>query len=448
MNATRRRFLSTIPAFTILPSGIVGSRTLKPSDKLHVAAIGMGGRIQGHVSQLLKLGHHVTAFCDVDENQIRSSQKRHGDAGAKVSTYSDYRILLDKEKDLDAVVISTPDHWHAPICRAAMAAGKHVFCEKPLTHTLSEARLLRDLSKSSEVVTQTGNQGSASPNLRRSMEVIAAGLIGDVTDIHVWHPVHGPPYGTDRPADADPIPTGLDWDFWVGPAPSRSYKSNIYHPGKWRAWYDFGNGTLGDFCCHSFNMPLRALNLDYPNKIAISGKKLGKETFPEACTVTYHFPQRGKRKPVKLHFYTGGDEPPETNTKELRNTFGGLPRVGCLLDGTKGQLSSGLWNSQCYVRLRGEPKFRGADNHEAAKKVPITLPRSKGHLEEWLDACRGDGTCFADFDLGGHLTEIGLAGVVALKLQENIDWDGPNMRIPGSNAADAYVNKESRPNYL
>lgn len=442
---SRRQFLAAAGSTLILPAR---AKPLPASKRLTVAAIGMGGQVQGHVRKILELGHHMTAFCDVDDNQIQSSQKNHKEAASEIKIYHDYRVLLEKEKDLDAVVIATPDHWHAPICRAALALGKHVYCEKPLTHTLAEARELRLLSRDSKAVTQTGNQGSASSNIRRSMELIAAGLFGDITDIHVWHPVHGPPYGTDRPPGKDPIPQGLDWDFWLGPAPVRPYKEDIYHPGKWRAWYDFGNGTLGDFCCHSFNLPLRALDLGYPDKISISGRTSGKESFPEACTVSYQFPEKEKRAPVKLHFHTGGDEPPEEITRQLIDTFGELPRVGCLLHGTKGQLSAGLWNSECYVRLNDEAKFRGAGNHEAAKAVAETIPRSKGHMEEWLDACRGDGEVFADFDHGGHLTEIGLAGIVALRLQKDIAWDGENMRIPGMPEADGYIRKDDRKTYL
>ncbi|MFT4641358.1 MAG: putative dehydrogenase [Verrucomicrobiales bacterium] len=441
----RRRFLAAAGATVALPSH---AQVQKPSDKLSIAAIGMGGQIQGHVGKLLKLGHHLAAFCDVDENQIRNSQKRHGDPVAKIHTYKDYRVLFEKEKGIDAVVIATPDHWHMPICRAAMAAGKHIYCEKPLTHSLAEARELREASRASKLITQTGNQGSASPNLRRSMELIAAGVFGDITDIHVWHPVHAPPYGTARPEDADPIPEGLDWDFWCGPAPARPFKAEIYHPAKWRAWYDFGNGTLGDFCCHSFNMPVRALDLDYPEKISVSARKMDQETFPEACTVIYHFAAKGKRGPMKLHFYTGGDVPPESSTKELSATFGGLPRVGCLLEGTKGQLQSGLWNSQCYVRLNDDAKFLGADNHEAEKAIPESIPRSIGHMEEWISACGGEGTCFADFNFGGHLTEIGLAGVVALRMQKEIPWDGPNMKVPGMPEADRFIRTEDRKTYL
>jgi hypothetical protein len=194
-------------------------------------------------------------------------------------------------------------------------------------------------------------------------------------------------------------------------------------------------------------MPVRALNLDYPTRIEISGAGMGKESFAAACTVHFHFPARGGRGPVRLHFYTGGDLPPVDVTASLIGTFGSLPRTGCLLIGEQGQLQSGLWNSDCYVKLNSDVKFTGADNHPAAKQIPITLPRVKGHIDEWIDAIQGGPKVFADFDLGGHLTEIGLSGIVALRLQKSIDWDGPNMKVPGMPEADTFIRKAERTKY-
>ena len=449
---TRRTLLKTAGSaagsLLILPGGGLHGQEPKPRGQLKVAFIGMGGQIQGHVSQILKLGHHVAALCDVDAGQMAQSQKRHGDGAAKAALYHDYRVLLEKEKSLDAVVIATPDHWHAPICRAAMEAGRHVYCEKPLTHTIAEARQLRELAKASKVITQTGNQGSASNNLRRSMELIAAGLFGEITEVHAWHPQHSWPSGVNRPEGSTPVPSGLDWDFWLGSAPVRPYQPKIYHPADWRGWYDFGNGSLGDFCCHTFNLPLRALQLDYPTRIEVSGTGLGMESFARACTVRLHFPARGSRGPVVLNFYTGGDLPPENATAWLRESGGSLPGNGCLLIGTKGQLQSGLWNSDCNVRLKDDKRFAWAGNHPAAGEVPESIPRVQGHLDEWVDACLGGPKVFSDFDFGGHLTEIGLAGIVALRLQQNIDWDGPHMKVPGLPAADQFIRREERGKYF
>ena len=449
---SRRGFLKTTGLATssllILPGGVLRGQSRKPGDKLNVGFIGMGGQIQGHVSQILQLGHHAAVLCDVDAGQIAKTRQGHGEGVSKAVAYNDYRIMFEKEKSLDAVVIATPDHWHAPICRAALQAGKHIYCEKPLTHTIAEARQLRELAKASKVITQTGNQGSASGNLRRSIELIQAGLFGAINEIHAWHPPHGWPSGEDRPLGSDPVPGGLDWDFWLGTAPVRPFKAGPYHPAQWRGWYDFGSGSLGDFCCHAFNLPMRALDLDYPTKIDVSGTGMGKESFAKTCTVRYHFPARDKRGPVQLNFYTGGDLPPAAVTAGLRQTSGNLASTGCLLIGDKGQLSSGLWNSDCYVKLNDEKRFIGADNHPAAKDIPQSLPRVKGHIDEWLDACLGGPKVFSDFDFGGHLTEIGLAGIVALRLEKNIGWDGPKMKAPGTPAADRLIHPEERGKYL
>ncbi|MCE2695268.1 MAG: Gfo/Idh/MocA family oxidoreductase, partial [Verrucomicrobiaceae bacterium] len=191
----RRSFLQNTAAAAstlILPSGLLRGESAR---KLNIGFIGMGGQIQGHVSKIVQIGHHVGALCDVDSAQIENSKKRHGAGVADAAVYSDYRVLLEKEKSLDAVVIATPDHWHATICRAVMNTGKHVYCEKPLTHTIAEARELREMARTAKVITQTGNQGSASPNLRRSMELIGAGFFGAISDIHVWHPTHSWPSG-------------------------------------------------------------------------------------------------------------------------------------------------------------------------------------------------------------------------------------------------------------
>lgn len=453
-NQSRRSFLgasAAVASFHILPSGILYGES--PNDKLSIAFIGMGGQIQGHVSNLINQGQHVAAFCDVDKNQINRSKARHKEAVAEAKEYADYRTLLEQEKDIDAVVIATPDHWHAAICKAAMKAGKHVYCEKPLTHTVAEARELRELARDSKVVTQMGNQGSASSNLRRSIELIEAGVFGPVREVHIWHPSHGWPNGQKRPEGGDPVPAGLDWDFWCGPSPLRPYKNNLYHPGQWRGWYDFGNGALGDFCCHSFNLPMRALHLDHPSHIGVRGEGLGFESFARSCTVSYTFPANAKRDhAVKLYFYTGGgtDVPPEYAVHAAKITFGNgkLPREGAVLIGDKGVLNVGLWNSQCYVKMAGEERFLGAAKHEASKDIPQHLPRVQGHMHEWVDAIRGKGKTFSNFDVGGHLTEVGLAGIVALKLQQDITWNGEAMTVPGNDKAAALIDTETRSTYL
>jgi len=427
MTIHRRTFLhagaaaGAVSTFNILP-GFANP----PNETLSVAFIGMGGQMQGHVANLLNQGHHAAAFCDVDPNRIRMSKARHGERVAKAAEFEDYRKLIEAG-GFDAAVVATPDHWHAPIVKALMKAGIHVYCEKPLTHTVAEARELRELAR-----------------------LIAADVFGPVREVHVWHPSHGWPSGDKRPDGEDAVPSGMNWDFWCGPAPLRPYKNGIYHPGKWRGWYDFGNGALG---CHSFNLPLRALHLDQPSRIAVRGEGLGLESFARSCTVSYTFEPNDKRDhAVKLHFYTGGgpDIPPEYSVHAAKQTFGNgqLPRVGAILIGDKGCLSSGLWNSQCYVKMAGEQRYMGAGKHEASKDIAQTLPRVRGHMHEWVDAIQGKGTTFADFEHGGHLTEIGLAGIVALKLQRDIEWDGENMKVPGEPAAAELIDKPVRSDWI
>jgi len=450
MRITRRQFMAGAAAAMSAPyifsrSALGADAPGASKDRLNVACVGLGRRIPGHLKGLtLRLKQNIVALCDVDETKIAAARQIIGDDGAKPKAYRDYRKLLESEKSLDAVIVSTPDHWHAAICTAAIRAGKHVFCEKPLAHSVAETRRLSELSRQAKVITQTGNQGSAAPTLRRSIEAIQAGVMGDIREVHVWHPSHGWPCGIDRPAGEDPAPAGLDWDFWVGPAPMRPYKDGMYHPIKWRGWYDFGGGSLADFCCHALNLPVRALKMGYPTKISISGTGMGKESFPASCTVRFEFPARQKLPAVTVFWYTGGEMPPERVTKDLPATFRKIPYLGCMLLGDKGDLSAGLWNDECTLKLKGEPKFRGVMNHEALKDIPHTLPQSDGQLDEWVSACLGGPKVFSDFDIGGHLTEIGLAGVVALRLNRDIEWDSQAMKVKGAPEAAALVDLPCR----
>ena len=414
------------------------------NNKLNIACIGLGGQMQGLMKGATELNHNIVALCDVDSNRIAESRKNLGAAGEKAKAYKDYRELLEKEKSVDAVIIATPDHWHAAICVAAIKAGKHVYCEKPLTHTIGEARQLAAVAKKSKVVTQTGNQGSASPNFRRSMELIQAGVIGSVSEVHLWHPRHGWPCGIETPTTSEAIPDGLDWDFWIGPAPMRPYQKGIYHPAQWRGWYDFGGGSLADFCCHGFSMPVRALDLDYPNKIEISGTAIAKDSFPKTCRVHFSFAARGNRGPVSIHFHSGGDLPDRQVTAGMKETLDKVPETGCLVLGDKGTISAGLWNNECRIKMKGETSFNGI-NHDAAKPIPETLPRARGsHIQEWIEACKGQGKTFSPFEIGGHVTEIGAAGLVALRLGRNIEWDGATMTVKGSPEAATLVRPQHR----
>ena len=408
------------------------------------------------IPELGKIGQQIVAICDVDKRQLDSALQINGLTQAK--PYHDYRELLDKESGVNAVIIGTPDHWHVPICKAALQAGKHVYCEKPLAHSIAECHALEKLALSHpKLATQTGNQGCSTEGFRRSLEVIQSGLLGDITEVHVWHPAHSWPNGVDRPSDSDPIPEGLDWNFWLGTAPPRRYKNEIYHPGKWRGWYDLGGGSMADFCCHGFQLAYRALELDAPTRIEASGDDLGHESFPTRCTVTFEFAAKSQRGPVKLYFYSGDKHfPPE------QITGGPVDSTGCLIVGSQGTLSAGLWNTDCNVRLKGASEFRGADQPEIAK-LAKTQPRidtevlkwdpkraAKGqrprwsqvnnsHMFEWVLACAGDAKSYSPFEIGARITEVGMLGVLALRMQKPIFWDAQKRQALGLPEADAII---------
>lgn len=412
------------------------------NSKLNVGFIGLGGQGRSRLDEILGCGANVVALCDVDEHQLAEAKTALKKTAFTPNVYVDYRDLLETQKDLDAVVIATPDHWHAIIAIAALKANKHVFCEKPLTHTLEEARELRHLVRvKKQLVTQMGNQGSASPNLRRGIEVIQAGAIGRVNEAHCWvkngagcHP------GLAQPTVGDPVPTGLHWDAWIGPAPFRVYKRDYYHTWNWRGWYDFGSGVMGDFGCHALNLPFRALKLDYPQRIEAQGDLTGLPTYSANNRIRFQFAQRGEIAPVDVHWYDEGVMPgSDILPASLVTGLGEAPDNGVLLLGENGFTFGNAWTGSDYIQLKDEKKISGILNHEATKDIAESLPRSPGHLKEWVDACAGGPVTFSDFETGGHLTEIALAGVVALKMQQPLDWNGERMRAENAPAAKKFI---------
>jgi len=456
---SRRDFirLGALTSAASLNAGRALASTIPPGRDLTFACIGMGGQMRGYlVPELAKLDQRIVAICDVDQRQLDAALQTEPLAEARV--YRDYRELLDRETDIDGVIVATPDHWHVPICREALDRGRHVYCEKPLAHSVVECRELEALAAAHpDLATQTGNQGCSTEGFRRSFEVIRSGLLGRIDEVHVWHPAHGWPNGIDRPPGSDPIPAGLDWRFWLGGAPERPYREAIYHPGKWRGWYDFGGGSVADFCCHGFQLAWRALDLGAPTRIEATGTDLGHETFPTRCTITWHFPAKGARAPVKLVFHSGDNNlPPEEITR------GPAGQTGCLVVGSEGTLSAGLWNTDCQVRLAGEESFVGADC-PAIARIEKTEPRietealkwdpakaAKGerprwsrvnnsHMFEWVLACDGGTKTYSPFEIGARITEVGMLGVVALRLGGPIEWDAATARVRGRSDADAIL---------
>lgn len=439
---SRRQFIGTAAlassAFMVLPSRVLGRGGFKsPNEKLNIAGIGVGGQGGHDLSQLTS--ENIVALCDVDAAHAGGVFRRY--AGAKV--FKDYRKMLDEQKDIDAVVIATPDHQHAIISMAAMRAGKHVYCEKPLTHTVREARQLTQTAREYKVATQMGNQGQASEQTRRLCEFMLDDAIGPVREVHVWtdRPSNGLfneywPQGVERPKDTPPVPKTLDWDLWLGPATERPYNP-IYLPFRWRGWWDFGTGALGDIGCHAFDPVFRALKLGAPTSVEASSTRVNQETYPLASMVTYQFPARGTMPPVKLTWYDGGLRPPRPEELEAGEMMGAN---GHLFIGDKGK----ILNQEGYRLL---PKSRAKAYGDPPKK----LARSIGHYKEWIAACKGGAPGGSNFDWAGPLTEAVLLGNVALRLQmreeltkKKLLWDSANLKFTNSDTANQFLQTEYR----
>ena len=305
---------------------------------------------------LLSCGVRLAAVCDPDPRQVqrarRDALRRGGEETKSAKSYGDYRRLLDNAASFDAVVIGTPDHWHAPLCKAFIAAGKHVYCEKPLTHSVAEARELRELVRRSKVVTQMGNQGSASASMRRCTELVRAGALGQVREIYDWG--IGVAASEGNAPGVDPIPKGFNWDLWVGPSATRPFVKDTYHPQKWRRWWDFGNGGLADFWCHAFNMPMRALDLGYPDRLVVNLRD-GNEV-PGKAAVEFHFPAHGSLAPL-VFYWQGEGRPPAALIQPVIDAKK-LPTGGLVIVGDKGSIYTSHWNTEGLIRLAGEPRLK------------------------------------------------------------------------------------------
>jgi predicted dehydrogenase len=402
-----------------------------PNDRIGVAIIGAGGQGGGNLGNVAKNDFvNIVALCDVDERRAAASFKKY----EKVPHFADFRVMLEKQRNIDAVVVSTPDHTHAIASITAMRMGKHCYCEKPLTHSVYEARMMREVARKHKVATQMGNQGTSNATLRTAVEVIRSGAIGPVREVHVWtnRPGRFWKQGLSRPQDTPEVPRGLNWDLWLGPAPQRPYHS-AYVPFAWRGWWDFGTGALGDMACHTMNLPYMALQLGYPTSIVaeVDGK-VNNESPPNGCMVTYEFPARGNQPAVTLRWYEVRRPPMELLMGQK------MVDSGCLLVGAKGTLYSASDYGGGY-RLLPEKNFKG---YEPPKP---TLPRSPGHHREWLEAIRGGRPAMSNFvDYSARLTEVVLLGNVAMRVGKRITYDGDSGRCPGIAAADQYLRREYR----
>ncbi len=443
---SRRAFLSATAgaafSFTIVPRHVLGGPGhTPPSERINVAGIGAGGMGGGDIATVSKLGANVVALCDVDETRAAGSFRAFPDA----RRYKDSRIMLDKEaKNIDAVTIGTPDHIHAVAAMAAIRAGKHVYVQKPLTHTLHECRELTKAAAAAKVVTSMGNQGHATAGARLTNEWIQAGVIGEVREVHVWSDRAGRLWkqGIGRPPDTPAVPPTLDWDLWLGPIRERPYHP-AYAPVSWRGWWDFGTGALGDMGCHIIDHPVWALKLRAPTSVEarttldgsfLDGNRPNFETYPVAAIIYYEFPARGNLPPVTMTWYDGGlmpAAPPELPRGQR------LPDNGVLYIGSKGKMF--------HSSHGGMPQLLPTELHEQAKVVPQTLARSPGHYEEWVEACRGGKRPTASFDYSGPMTEIVLLGVLSLRAPgTRLEWDSENQKVKNAPELNQYVHTEYR----
>ncbi len=451
---SRREFVKRTSITTgaaVLSFPFVG-KVLGANDRINIACIGCGGKGDSDSSDAAGCGGNIVALCDVDNNTLARKAKQFPNA----KHFNDYRQLFDKMgSEFDAVTVSTPDHNHGLAASHALMMGKHCFCQKPLTQTVYEARTLRRLAKEKKLATQMGNQGSAENGLRRAVEVVQAGVIGNPLELHVWtnRPIW--PQGLDRPPGSDPVPDYLNWDAWLGPAHERPYKQDVYHTFKWRGWYDFGTGALGDMACHTVNMPFRALKLGYPTGVECEiDSRVYPETFPLTSRIRYEFPEREGLPPVKFWWYDGNPNesfkpirPTADATKEIVATLGGLPESGALIIGEKGKLfSPDDYGARFFVAMKGQDEFTPGESHDACKAVAQSIPRSPGHMREWFRMMQDGTPAYSNFDIAAYLTEIILLGCIALRVGEGVkvDWDGPNMKSTNLPEAERFVRRQNR----
>lgn len=447
-SSSRRLFLAAtggaVAAFTIVPRHVLGGpKFVAPSDKVNVAGIGAGGMGGGDIATHAKNGANIVALCDVDEQRAAGSFNNF----PKAKRYKDFREMLDKEgKTIDAVTVGTPDHTHAVATMAAIRAGKHVYCQKPLTHTIHEAREITKAAREAGVATQMGNQGHATEGARFTNEWIQAGVIGEVREVHTWSDRAGKLWkqGIGRPSGSPSIPATLDWNLWQGPVKERPYNP-AYCPHSWRGWRDYGTGALGDMGCHIVDHPIWALGLGAPTHVeattTLDGSEIdGKpnfETYPIASIITYDFPAKGKQPAVKLTWYDGGLMPP---TPAEMAPGQRLPDNGVLYIGSKGKMYHGSHG--------GMPQLLPASLTDQAKAVPKTMERSPGHYEEWLLACKGGPKPVSNFEYSGPMTETVLLGVLALRAPgRRLEWNSEQLKIANAPELNEHVHIEYRPGW-
>jgi predicted dehydrogenase len=462
---TRRDFLKTSTAVGVaywVSGNTTPAISNSANEEVRIGCIGVAGKGGSDTDHA---GNHgrIVALCDIDDNHLNSKAAvlAKSDKHKGFQKFNDFRKMFDEiGKSIDAVTVSTPDHTHAIASITAMNLGKHVYCQKPLAHSVFEARMMREVARKNKVATQMGNQGTADDGLRRAVEIIQAGVIGNVKEIHVWtnRPVWDQaPDLVVRPIDPPACPAHVHWDLFLGPAPERPY-SPKYHPFAWRGWLDFGTGALGDMACHTANMAFMACKLGYPTSIVAEATDVNAETFPSSAKITYNFPARGDLPPLKFYWYEGREGgrhnpagkqvlPPADLLSKVLKPGKKLADSGSILVGETGILFAPSDYGSQYVLLPG-------DKYEDYKGPPVTLPRNPsgrgggnrddGMKAEWIAAIKGGPPAMSNFDYAGLLTESILLGNVAIRVGKEIEWDGENMKVTNSPEAAQYIQREYR----
>ena len=441
-NLSRRQFLaatSVVTTFLAVPAHVLGrGGATSPNNKLNIAGIGIGGQGGEDIKEVS--AENIVALCDVDEDHAAHTFNKYPNA----KRFKDYRKMLDEEKGIDAVVVGTPDHQHAIVSITAIKHGKHVYCEKPLTRTVFEARAVAKAAREAKVVTQMGNQGMAFDGNRLINEWLWDGAIGPVREAHVWsdRPTHRGKVplwwaqGIDRPKEEPAVPPTLDWDLWLGPAPYRAYNP-AYVPFKWRGWWDFGSGGLGDMGIHNLAPVFSALKLGAPETVQASSTPVFPDSVPVAAMVHYQFPARGDMPPVKLHWYDGGLLPERPAELEPNRELD--PEDGIIFVGDKGKMIVTGWGGE-------HPRLLPESLDKDYKRPPQTLPRCpQGHYREWVEACKTGSPTRSNFDFAGPLTESVLLGSVCIHNGgDKLVWDSQNLKFTNDPDANKYLHYEYR----
>jgi predicted dehydrogenase len=441
-------------AVTIVPRHVLGGpKFVAPSEKVNIAIVGAGGQGRTNARGLFnEADAQIIAVCDpTDQADYRrfyyqgvagrkpvvAEVEKHYSAKTpnfKCAEYEDFRLMLEKEKAIDAVLCATPDHAHAVVSVTAMRLGKHVYCEKPLTHNVWEARQVAKAAKETGVATQMGNQGHSGEGIRATCEWIWDGVIGPVREVHVWSDTGRWATGTGRPKDTPPIPAGLKWGLWLGPREMRPYHP-AYTPYNWRGWWAFGTGAIGDMACHNLDSAVWALKLEYPISVEASSPGVDSEIVSYCAIYHYWFGPRGDQPPVEVTWYDGGLRPPLPEGLEEGQGIGEGGN-GILFLGDKGVLTCGGWG--------GAPRLIPSSRMKEYKRPARTLPRSKGHHRDWLDACKGGNPASGNFEYAARLTEIVLLGNVALRTGMKLYWDGPGLKASNASEAEPFIKEQYR----